>query len=214
MRTTGTPILMAGLPGKTASVVAQGILKREDFRLVDVALSGQTHGGGFWNWEGTRIYLMPPASHEEALAQLAGKGVVAVDFTRAAAVNRNAELYIKHGISFVMGTTGGDRKNLVEAVKSSEICAVIAPNMNPYLVVVRAMVEWAGKEFPGALTGFTLRTTESHQETKGGVSGTAVDMEELFTRLGAQVVAPIVSIRDPQVQTELGIKNRGAHGYH
>lgn len=38
-----------------------------------------------------------------------GGPIVAVDYTHPTAVNGNAELYAKHGLNFVMGTTGGDR---------------------------------------------------------------------------------------------------------
>lgn len=39
----------------------------------------------------------------------AGGQLVVVDYTHPSAVNANAELYAKHQLNFVMGTTGGDR---------------------------------------------------------------------------------------------------------
>jgi hypothetical protein len=41
----------------------------------------------------------------------------------------NAELYCKLGLPFVMGTTGGDREMLYKTVKSSDVYAVISPQM-------------------------------------------------------------------------------------
>lgn len=38
-----------------------------------------------------------------------GGRIVAIDYTHPTAVNDNAEFYAKHGLNFVMGTTGGDR---------------------------------------------------------------------------------------------------------
>ena len=50
---------------------------------------------------------------DEAVADMkrrcAGGKVMVVDYTTPSAVNANAEFYAKHGLDFVMGTTGGDR---------------------------------------------------------------------------------------------------------
>lgn len=54
---------------------------------------------------------------------------ICIDYTHPSAVNSNAEFYVKHGIPFVMGTTGGDRDKLLETVKDANLFSVIAPNM-------------------------------------------------------------------------------------
>lgn len=50
---------------------------------------------------------------EKAVAEMrrrcAGGKIVVVDYTTPSAVNSNADFYAKHGLNFVMGTTGGDR---------------------------------------------------------------------------------------------------------
>jgi len=55
--------------------------------------------------------------------------LICIDYTHPTAVNSNAEFYIKHGIPFVMGTTGGDRNQLLQSVKEAKLFTVIAPNM-------------------------------------------------------------------------------------
>jgi 4-hydroxy-tetrahydrodipicolinate reductase len=53
------------------------------------------------------------------------------------------------GMPFVMGTTGGDREKLIQTVRDSTICAVIAPNMAKQIVGIQAMMEYAATTFPG-----------------------------------------------------------------
>lgn len=64
----------------------------------------------------TSVTLVPGDDEEgceEAINDMkrrcSGGRIVVVDYTQPTAVNRNAEFYAKHGLDFVMGTTGGDR---------------------------------------------------------------------------------------------------------
>lgn len=211
-----TPIIIAGLPGKMATLVAEAINQSGDFVLMITALASERRGNeltSVGNLQG--IQLITPERHLEYLKHLAetGSGIV-IDYSSPSAVNHNAELYVAAGIPFVMGTTGGDRQKLVETVRNSNISAVIAPNMAPHIVATQAMLESVANEFPDALSGWKLLITESHQATKKDVSGTAKGWLTIFEQLGVSLDGEIKSIRDPEEQEKLGIREKSGHGYH
>ena len=143
---------------------------------------------------------------------------MSVDYTHPSAVNPNAEFYCRHGLPFVMGTTGGDRKKLEATVESSAIAAVIAPNMAKQIVGFQAMMEYAADNFPDLFKGYSLEIKESHQQGKADTSGTAKAMVGYFKRLGISFSADeIIRMRDPEVQkTQWGIPEEylSGHGWH
>lgn len=213
-----TPILIAGLPGKMATLVAEAIVNSEEFALPNFCFSSDKYPylGVLVGGKNT-VYRIPPKQHQEIFdlyPYLRDSGLIAVDFTTPQAVNQNAEIYAKNGIPFVMGTTGGDRKKLIETVRNSEISAVIAPNMAPHLVLFQAMLDNAAQNFPGALEGYRLKIVESHQSTKKDPSGTGRAWQGLLENLGVGLTQDMESIRDPKRQQELGIRCLDGHGYH
>jgi 4-hydroxy-tetrahydrodipicolinate reductase len=143
---------------------------------------------------------------------------LSVDFTHPSAVNPNAEFYCRAGLPFVMGTTGGDRRKLVDTVTASSITAVIAPNMAKQIVGFQAMMEYAANSFPALFEGYTLEIKESHQNGKADTSGTAKAMVTYFNQLGVPFQEDqIIKIRDPEIQqTQWGIeeKHLTGHGWH
>jgi 4-hydroxy-tetrahydrodipicolinate reductase len=124
------------------------------------------------------------AEIERALSQH-GSRLVAVDYTAPDAVHDMATLYQRHGLPFVMGTTGGDRDRLLREARDSGCYAVIAPQMGKQIVAFQAMLEMAAEKFPGAFAGYTLRVVESHQSTKKDTSGTAKAVVASLLALGA-----------------------------
>ena len=212
-------ITLSGLPGKMAALVRETILKREvcprNMDLSSIALTGLEQPREF---EG--VHLKPPKGHDSYLSRFLGKAdsTIIVDFTQPDVVNRNAELYCKLGIPFVMGTTGGDRKALEQAVVDSRNIAVIAPNMAKPIVLLQAMLEYAAQTFPGALKGFEMGVTESHQAAKKDTSGTAKAMVAHFNQLGVPFdVQDIWGVRDPTRQLVcVGVPPAylDGHGYH
>ena len=106
--------------------------------------------------------LSPGAQSEEELkasfesAKASGKIVIAIDFTHPTAVNRNAELYCKLGIPFVMGTTGGDRDALNKVVKETGLYALIAPNMCKQIVALQATLKTMSETYPGEFGSYVL----------------------------------------------------------
>jgi 4-hydroxy-tetrahydrodipicolinate reductase len=117
-----------------------------------------------------------------------------------------------------MGTTGGDRDRLEEAVRQSSTAAVIAPNMAKQIVGFQAMMAHAARLFPGLFEGYSLEIKESHQKGKADTSGTAKAMVKYFNDLGiAFVEADIHKEREPERQKTLwGIPEEflTGHGWH
>jgi 4-hydroxy-tetrahydrodipicolinate reductase len=141
-----------------------------------------------------------------------------VDYTHPSAVNSNADFYCRHGLHFLMGTTGGERRSLEETVRKSSAAAVIAPNMAKQIVGFQAMMEYAAQTFPDLFKGYSLQIKESHQHGKADTSGTAKAMVGYFNRLGLSFPeADITKERDPNVQKNVwGIPEAylGGHGWH
>ena len=194
------------------------MLKQEDDFVVSTrALTGEGQPISC-DVSGTPFYLCGPEKHEGLLSSMVNKNPIVVDFSQPDAVNRNAELYCKFKIPFVMGTTGGDRKSLEKVVVDSGNIAVIAPNMAKPVVLMQAMLEYAAQSFPDALKGFNLNVTESHQQGKKDTSGTAKSMVEYFNKLGVGFdLGEIVKIRDPEFQTRLlriPEEYLSGHGWH
>lgn len=206
-------IMVAGLPGNMATLVAQAVKKAKDMELLGFALAeekGESRIGDM------TVYHVPLAAHEANIKE-ASPDVIA-DFTTAVAVNRNAELYCLCEIPFVMGTTGGDRDKLLKTVEDSGISAVIAPNMLKEIVILQDMFEYAAEKYPGSFKGISLKVVESHQQKKVDTSGTAKAMVKSFNRMGIPFKEEeIIRIRDPQVQEAvLGIPTQylSGHGWH
>lgn len=206
-------VMIAGLPGKMATLVAKAVEKAADMELMPFALS-ETRGES--QIEGTFILHTPLLEHKSRIIERSPD--IIVDFTLPNAVNRNAELYCECGIPFVMGTTGGDRDLLIKTVKQSKIPAVIAPNMAKQIVLFQAMMEYAAKNFPAAFKDYSLVIKESHQKGKADTSGTAKAMVRYFNDLGVPFEeSQIIMERDPEVQEkELGVPAQylGGHGWH
>jgi 4-hydroxy-tetrahydrodipicolinate reductase len=52
-----------------------------------------------------------------------------VDYTVPDVIHDMVDLYIKHKTPFVMGTTGGNRAQILADVQAADLYAVIAPQM-------------------------------------------------------------------------------------
>jgi 4-hydroxy-tetrahydrodipicolinate reductase len=212
--------MINGLPGNVARVVLAHALADARFSVVPFALTGPEITEKQLETEGFTVALVRPEDRDRAMGTIIeGHGrPIAIDFTHPTAVNANAAFYCAHGIPFVMGTTGGDRKALSAAIEASGIAAVIAPNMAKQIVGFQAMLEYAAATFPGLFAGYRLRVRESHQQGKADTSGTAKAVVQAFNRLGVDFdVAGIQKERDPKVQKETwGVPEAylTGHGWH
>ena len=213
-------VMVNGIPGNMAVNVAQHILADERFALVPCSLTGPEIETGEHNVESISIRLLKPEDRTrvaEEILQAQGP-FISVDYTHPSAVNANAEFYCQHQLPFVMGTTGGDRKQLETTVQASSIAAVIAPNMAKQIVGFQAMMAYAAQNFPGLFEGYSLEIKESHQKGKADTSGTAKAMVRYFNQMGPSFGEDqIAKERDPEIQaTRWGIPQNylTGHGWH
>ena len=213
-------VMVNGLPGNVAQIVARHIMQDPRFELLPFSLTGPEIQESQYRLEALSLELIQPENKESKIPAITARQgkFLSVDFTHPSAVNLNAEFYFQSGLPFVMGTTGGDRRKLVETVRSSSIAAVIAPNMAKQIVGFQAMMEHAADTFPALFEGYTLEIKESHQSGKADTSGTAKAMVTYFNRLGIPFSEDqIVKIRDPEIQrTQWGIDEKyiGGHAWH
>lgn len=213
-------IMINGLPGRVTTRIAANALRDPRVNLLPYALTGPDIDMPAMTIDGIDFTLIRPENRDtrvDALREEFG-AFISVDFTHPSAVNDNAAFYCRHGLPFVMGTTGGDRRELVRQVTGSTTCAVIAPNMAKQIVGFQAMMEYAAATFPDLFSGYTLTVNESHQAGKADTSGTAKAVVDCFRRMGVDFEPEsIVMERDPVVQRDRwGIPEAylTGHGWH
>jgi len=213
-------VMVNGLPGNVARMVARHIQEDSRFELLPYSLTGPEITMPECRIGSASAALIKPVEKTSGIKDIKKKHgqFLSVDFTHPSAVNSNAEFYCSAELPFVMGTTGGDRKKLAETVAASSIAAVIAPNMAKQIVGFQAMMAYAADTFPDLFTGYALEIKESHQKGKADTSGTAKAMVGYFNRLGVPFTEDeIVKIRDPEIQkAQLGIPEAylTGHGWH
>ena len=213
-------VMVNGIPGNVARMIAGHILKNDRFELIPYSLTGPEIQESESTVDNIPVKLIPANQRKSQIAKIkqAYGEFLSVDYTHPSAVNPNAEFYCLHGLAFVMGTTGGDRKKLEKTVLSSSIAAVIAPNMAKQIVGFQAMMEYTADNFPDLFKGYALEIKESHQQGKADTSGTAKAMVDYFNKLGVSFSAnEIVRIRDPEDQkSQWGIPEQylSGHGWH
>jgi len=217
-----TPIklMINGLPGNVAAIVARHALEDKRFELLQKSLTGPDISEKFCEISDVKIELISPDQRETAISELIKTQgpFISIDYTHPSAIIENARFYCRRQLPFVMGTTGGDRAALNDIVVASSIQAVIAPNMAKQIVGFQAMMEYAAQTFPGLFEGYSLEIKESHQKGKADTSGTAKAMVGYFNRLGVPFQEDqIIQIREPEVQKkELNVPEDylKGHGWH
>ncbi|MDH3358652.1 MAG: dihydrodipicolinate reductase [Desulfobacteraceae bacterium] len=213
-------LMVNGLPGNMAANVVKHALEDNRFELITQSLTGPEITDTESIIDSVSFDLIQPQDRDQSILAIKDKEglFLSVDYTHPSAVNSNAEFYCRHGLPFVMGTTGGDRQGLEETVRTSSTSGIIAPNMAKQIVGFQAMMEYAADTFPDLFKGYSLEIKESHQKGKADTSGTAKAMVRYFTSLGlAFTENDITKERDPDIQkTVWGIPERylEGHGWH
>jgi 4-hydroxy-tetrahydrodipicolinate reductase len=213
-------IMINGLPGNVTSTITAHALKDPRVNLLPYSLTGPEIDIDQHIVADTVFELIKPAERDQRLRAIIDrhKDFISVDFTHPLAVNGNAEFYCRHGLPFVMGTTGGDREKLIRTVIDSPVCAVIAPNMAKQIVGFQAMMEYAAATFNDLFSGYSLTVQESHQAGKADTSGTAKAIVACFNRMGIEFSPDAIQMeRDPKVQKkQWGIPEAylSGHGWH
>lgn len=213
-------VMINGLPGNVARMLVSHVISERRFEVVRYSLTGpEISDATYITDTDDPIRLVRPENREDIIDRIKEEHgrFITIDFTHPSAVNANAAFYCKHGLPFVMGTTGGDRDALEETVFASTISAVIAPNMAKQIVGLQAMIAYAADNFPGLFNGYSMAVKESHQAAKADTSGTALAMVDHFKRLGVAFEAQeIVKVRTPEEQKIMGVPEGhiSGHGWH
>ncbi len=213
-------IIINGLPGNVATVIAEQALADKRISVLPYALTGPEINARHCHIGTTAFELIQPADRQAKFQSIvADEGpFICLDFTHPSAVLDNARFYCQQELPFVMGTTGGDRDQLVETVLQSSIAAVIAPNMAKQIVGLQAMMAYGAENFPNLFEGYTMTLRESHQAGKADTSGTAKAMVGYFNQMGIDFkLSQIEKERDPERQHNIwGIPSvsLGGHAWH
>lgn len=232
-------VMVNGLPGKMASKVLEHLARDNSFDIIECSLTGSDIKiSYFGNCIGLEEFphlkdsrnkypkqirlteLIWPEHRDTAIEVIKERNppFISIDFTHPDVVNSNGYFYCRNELPFVMGTTGGDRKALEERVKTSEISAVIAPNMAKQIVAFQTVMEDYSKRNSGSLKDCELSITESHQQGKADTSGTAKAMVKYFNDLGIPFeINKINMVRDPKTQQlAMGVpkEHLAGHGWH
>lgn len=216
------PIMVNDLTGKMGRAVADAVVARSKDQcfLIPVAFSGDAKDAVDVGGVKVEIKSIREGNPGAVLEELKTEypDMIVVDYTLPAAVNANADLYVKHQMPFVMGTTGGDREKLFADVKKSKLNAVIAPQMGKQVVAFQAAMRLMGENFPGAFKGYTLEVIESHQTSKVDTSGTAKAIVQSFNDLGCGFdIKDVTLVRDVPTQlNEMKVPEEYllGHAYH
>jgi 4-hydroxy-tetrahydrodipicolinate reductase len=199
-----TFVMVNGIPGNMGRLVAETCVAR-GLELVPFSLTGEMIVEKEADVAGCNIILLKPSNREVLIGDILKKypGLICIDYTHPTAVNDNAAFYVKHGIPFVMGTTGGDRETLQKLVEENNHPSVIAPNMAKQIVAFQTMIEFLANEFPTAFSDYKLSVVESHQKTKADTSGTAKSVVASFQKMGFDFSEnDIELVRDEKQQLE------------
>jgi len=213
-------VMVNGVPGRMAHETACAVVRR-GLDLVPYALTGPQEAEKEIDVNGVKVELIKPDGRAELLSEVKSKypGLICVDYTHPSAANPNVKAYCNAGLSFVIGTTGGDEEQMRRDVDSADgVFAVIAPNMGKQIVAFQAMMNLFATEFPDALTGYELKVVESHQKTKADTSGTAKAIIASLNQLGVDFsVDQVEKVRNEEEQlNRVGVpeENLKGHAYH
>lgn len=226
-------VMVNGMPGPMATAAAEACL-RKGLSLSPIAMTGPDVEPSTITvvdevtGKHANVRLIPSTNVEELESAIEGvkvavggemKNLLSIDYTHPSAVNSNANFYAKNGIPFVMGTTGGDREQLMDDMEKASAFAVIAPNMGKQIVALQAGLEDLAKKFPSAFEGYTLHTRESHQKTKADTSGTAkavVDSLKVLSDSKDYTYDDIEMIRDDEESQDFGVEEEylKGHAFH
>jgi 4-hydroxy-tetrahydrodipicolinate reductase len=223
--------------GKMASIIARGILNSDDYRLCDIALTGPGQPESVWvhvqpgSRSDKQVSLIPPEKHEEVLEKFSRQPCphIAIDFCKGDGVaDRNAELYCKYNIPFVMGSTGAkdDYANIEKLAIEHEVPCVAAPNMDPQIVSFMDGIRYMAEHYPGSWEGYSFELSETHQADKinkeTGLPETSGTKKAMLKNLGALanrklIIGDILSERNPRNQMiywQVPELWAGWHAYH
>lgn len=223
-------IMVNGMPGPMATAAAEACL-RKGLSLSPIAMTGPdiepctitVYDDVTGSSANVRLIPATDEGRKEILSSLAGlrdsagaENILAIDYTHPSAVNANGVFYAENKLPFVMGTTGGNREQLLADMKSRNAFAVIAPNMGKQIVAMQAGLEELATKFPSAFDGYKLEVTESHQKTKADTSGTAKAVIGSLKKLSDDdfdLEKDINMLRDDESSLAFGVPKDALNGH-
>lgn len=162
--------------GRTGIVVAEQLLKSENFKLNSIIAKPNSPKAGknINEFCQTEVDLVISDSQNLA-AEIQTKGFeVAIDFTAPEATIENARILAKHGVHIVIGTTGFTTMQLYELKKivhDYRIGLVYAPNISVGINLLLSVARSIARLVPQ----YDVEITETcHQNKKDAPSGTAL----------------------------------------
>jgi 4-hydroxy-tetrahydrodipicolinate reductase len=219
-------VMVNGMPGPMATAAAEACL-RKGLQLSPMAITGPDVEPSTItvvdpiSKRNMEVRLIPSSDTNEVIASLAGireavgvNNLLAIDYTHPSAVNSNGRFYVQNNVPFVMGTTGGNRDELLQDVQG-HFC-VIAPNMGKQIVAMQAALSDLGNRYPGAFAGYKLDVIESHQKTKADTSGTAkavIDSIKVLTSDTTYTYDDIKMIRNDDESIQFGVPKDAIQGH-
>ncbi|MBW2564890.1 MAG: dihydrodipicolinate reductase, partial [Deltaproteobacteria bacterium] len=99
-------VMVNGIPGNMAQVVANHVLADERFELIPYSLTGPEITISEHTIGASVIQLIRPEQRGEEISEIIEKytSFISIDYTHPTAVNINAEFYCNNLLPFVMGT--------------------------------------------------------------------------------------------------------------
>ncbi len=175
-------VAVTGACGRMGMLIIENILKSGDMKLVtaiDVTNTGKDIGEVMR--QGKLDVRIGDARDIDNILEKS-KPDVLIDFTIAEAAVKNVTASARKKVNLVVGTTGftqEQRKIMEDAIKSSGVAAVIAPNFSIGVNVFWGLLAEAAKR----LSDFDIEIIEAHHnQKKDAPSGTAVKAAEVISK--------------------------------
>lgn len=170
-----TKIFVSGASGNVGATIIRFINSRENLELA----------GGFCKEDGEDLGLLAglpelglKATNNLEAGITASKPDVVIDFSATPILKQNLEVYLKHGLKAVIGTTGLNADEIEElrarVLKQGLRWAVI-PNFGLGISLISEFIKTARKYYPYATV-----TDQHHVQMANAPSGTAAALAELL----------------------------------
>ncbi|TCL72435.1 dihydrodipicolinate reductase [Hydrogenispora ethanolica] len=204
--------------GRTGAVVAEQLLRSEDFDLVSViGKPGSSKAGRplseVLNYPGDLV-IADAANLQSEIHQQHFR--VAIDFTTPEATLKNARILAENGVHMVIGTTGFNNMQLHELrnlVQQYRVGLVYAPNISVGINLLLSIVKTVTRLIPQ----YDVEITEScHRDKIDAPSGTALKIANEISLIRQATVNGRISFgrkgNKPRGDEEIGIHSIRAGG--
>lgn len=164
MKTEKISVMVNGMPGPMAVEVAKACLDR-GYNLLPLGFTGPNQPTHL-TVTGANSFVDVELVAGPGISDTAGKALsilkemhpnlIIVDYTHPSAILNNLACYVENDCDFVMGTTGGDPKKMMEIFNKGKNKAVIAPNMAKQIVALQAALQEMATRFPKSFADYKL----------------------------------------------------------